>query len=70
MWLKYKVIRKRCKSCRLPKIRISNLTHQGDDFCGIFTFYNTSIISAAILDVFQLFQALINLKLTDFEVDI
>ena len=46
------------------------MTHKGDDFCGIFAFYNTSIISAAILDVFQIFQALINSYLTDFEVGI
>ena len=42
------------------KVKKSNLTHKGDDFYGIFVFYNTSIISAGILDVFQICQALIN----------
>ena len=46
------------------------MTHKVNDFCGIFSFYNTSIIGAAILDVFQLYQALIDSYLTDFEVGI
>ena len=28
-------------------------THKGDDFCGIFAIYNTSIISAEILEGFS-----------------
>ena len=42
------------------KVKQLNLIHKGDDFRGIFAFYNTSIISTAILDVFQICQALIN----------
>ena len=35
-----------------------------------FVFYNTSIISAAIMDVFQICEALINSYLIDFVVSI
>ena len=45
------------------KVKESNLTIKGDYFCGIFAFYNTSIISAAnavLSDVVQICQALIN----------
>jgi len=44
------------------------LTHKEDNLCSIFEFYNTSIITATILDVFKICQALINSKLTDFVV--
>ena len=40
------------------KVKKSNLTHKGDDFCGIFAFYNTSIISAAIYMFFKFVKLL------------
>ena len=50
------------------KVKWSNLTHKGDDFCGIFAFYNTYIKSAAILNIFRICQALINSWWTEFVV--